>query len=129
MEHTHNESAQHFDSEKTLTNCFLCSGRDSNLWSWNPLDLEADALPIEPPRSPIIKSNKKFKISHHLHHIRSKNHIKTPFFIHTIKHLKMKTKHVSYKKNYNSKKYQQITILQRYFFPSDSHKGNPRVRL
>ena len=28
---------------------FLCSGRDSNLWSWNPLDLEADALPIEPP--------------------------------------------------------------------------------
>ena len=29
---------------------FLCSGRDSNLWSWNPLDLEADALPIEPSR-------------------------------------------------------------------------------
>ena len=30
----------------------LCPGRDSNLWSWNPLDLEADALPIEPPRPP-----------------------------------------------------------------------------
>ena len=28
---------------------FLCCGRDSNLWSWNPLNLEADALPIEPP--------------------------------------------------------------------------------
>ena len=32
---------------------FLCSARDSNLWSWNPLDLEADALPIEPPRPPL----------------------------------------------------------------------------
>ena len=27
----------------------LCSGRDSNLWSWNPLHHEADALPNEPP--------------------------------------------------------------------------------
>ena len=35
---------------KTLTIFFLCSGRDSNLWTWNPLDFEADALPIEPPR-------------------------------------------------------------------------------
>ena len=30
VEHIDNESAQHFDSEK-----LLCSGRDSNLWSWN----------------------------------------------------------------------------------------------
>ena len=35
---------------------FLCSGRDSNLWSWNPLDLEADALPNEPPRPPSLVS-------------------------------------------------------------------------
>ena len=33
---------------------FLCSGRDSNLWSWNPLDLEVNALPIEPSRPSII---------------------------------------------------------------------------
>ena len=44
------ESVQHFDSGKTLTN-FSCAPEDSNLWSWNPgLDLEADALPIEPAR-------------------------------------------------------------------------------
>ena len=30
----------------------VCSGRDSNLWSWSPLGLEANALPIEPPPSP-----------------------------------------------------------------------------
>ena len=47
--HTDNEAAQHFDPEKHIF--FLCSGRDSNLWSWNPLDLEADALPIEPSLS------------------------------------------------------------------------------
>ena len=28
---------------------FLCSGWDSNFWSGNPLDIELDALPIEPP--------------------------------------------------------------------------------
>ena len=33
---------------------FLCFGWDSNLWSWNPFDLEADALPIEPPRPLVI---------------------------------------------------------------------------
>ena len=32
----------------------LCSGRDSNLWSWSLLYLEADALPIEPPRPPNV---------------------------------------------------------------------------
>ena len=37
----------------------LCSGQDSNLWSWNPLDLEADALPIEPPRPPIAQLERK----------------------------------------------------------------------
>ena len=47
--HTDNESAQHFDSENSHNFC-LCSGRDSNLWSWNPLDFKADALPSEPPR-------------------------------------------------------------------------------
>ena len=31
---------------------FLSSGRDSNLYPWHPLDLEADALPIEPPSLP-----------------------------------------------------------------------------
>ena len=43
------ESAQHFDSEKLSQLMFLCPGQDANLWSLNPLDLEADALPIEPP--------------------------------------------------------------------------------
>ena len=50
VRHTDNESAQQFDSEKLSQCVFLCSGRDSNLWPWNPLDLEADALPIEPPQ-------------------------------------------------------------------------------
>ena len=35
----------------------LCSGRDSNLWSRNALDLEADALPTEPPRKTDIVNN------------------------------------------------------------------------
>ena len=39
---------------------FLCSGRDSNLWLRNPLDLEADALPIEPPRPPLGTLNSMF---------------------------------------------------------------------
>ena len=53
--HTDNEPAQHLDSEKTLTIiCFVCSWRDSNL---GPLDLESDALPIEPPRHPMGKSD------------------------------------------------------------------------
>ena len=50
--HTDNESAQHFDSEKNSHKFCLCSGRDSILWSWNPLDIEADAIQIEPPRIP-----------------------------------------------------------------------------
>ena len=45
-------SSQHklyyFESKKTHK-CFLCSWRDLNL---RPLDLESDALPIEPPRHP-----------------------------------------------------------------------------
>ena len=45
---SNNESAQHFDSEKLSQFVFIV--RDSNLWSLNPLDLEAEALPIEPPR-------------------------------------------------------------------------------
>ena len=44
--HTDNESAQHFDAEKLF-------GWDLNLWSWNPLDFETDALPVEPPRPTI----------------------------------------------------------------------------
>ena len=39
----------------------LCSRRDSNLWSWNPSDLEADALPIEPPRSHVLTFSKGLK--------------------------------------------------------------------
>ena len=47
-------TSQHniFDSEQNSHKLFVCSGRDSNLWSWNPLDLEGDAVPIEPPRPP-----------------------------------------------------------------------------
>ena len=44
----HNILTRNKNSHKRL----LCSGRDWNLWSRNPLDLEADALPIEPPRPP-----------------------------------------------------------------------------
>ena len=44
--HTDKESAHHFDSEKNSQKCFVCSRRDSNLWSWNALDLEADALTL-----------------------------------------------------------------------------------
>ena len=50
--HTDNESEQHFDSEKLKF--FLCSGRNSNLCSWNPLDVKADALPLEPPRHLLV---------------------------------------------------------------------------
>ena len=46
--HTDSESAQHFWLGKTHK-LSLCSIRDSNL---GPLDLEYDALPIEPPRHP-----------------------------------------------------------------------------
>ena len=35
----------------------MCSGRDSNLWLWNPLDIEADALPTEPPRPQRVQAN------------------------------------------------------------------------
>ena len=56
--HIDNESAQHFDSGgKTRTNLFLGSGRDSNLW---PLDLESDALPIEPPHHPWDRTQRVF---------------------------------------------------------------------
>ena len=43
------ESAQHFWVRKTVTIFFLCSSLQGlNLGS---LDLESDALPIEPPRA------------------------------------------------------------------------------
>ena len=44
--HIDSKSAQHFWQGKTHT-FFVCSWWDSNL---HPLDLEPDALPIEPPR-------------------------------------------------------------------------------
>ena len=37
-------------TRKNSLKFFLCSRWESNLWSWNPLDFEADALPTEPPR-------------------------------------------------------------------------------
>ena len=43
--HTDSESAQHFDSEKALTIFFIVLRT-----GFEPLVLEADALPIEPPR-------------------------------------------------------------------------------
>ena len=49
VRHTDSESAQKFWIRKTHK-FFLCSRWDSNL---GPLDLESDALPIEPPRHPI----------------------------------------------------------------------------
>ena len=45
-------------TRKNSYNLFLCSGRDLNLWSWSPLELETDALPIEPPRPPSVYSIK-----------------------------------------------------------------------
>ena len=48
--HRQRVSTTFFDSEK-LSHIFLVrSGRDSNLCSWNILDLEADAQQDEPPR-------------------------------------------------------------------------------
>ena len=41
-----------FLTRKKSHKFFLCSWRGSNLGSWNPLDLEAVALPIEPPCHP-----------------------------------------------------------------------------
>ena len=29
-------------------------GFEPLIWSWSPLDLEADALPVEPPRPPLF---------------------------------------------------------------------------
>ena len=52
---THGGGAMSQHNILTRKNChkfLLCSGWDSNPWSWNPLDLEADALLIEPPRPP-----------------------------------------------------------------------------
>ena len=59
--HTDNESA-HFWLGKTLTNLFLCSWQGLNLGS---LDLESDALPIEPPliyRLPLQRTHHDNKI-------------------------------------------------------------------
>ena len=39
-------------TQKNSHRFFLCSGWDLNLWSWNPLDFEANALPTESPRPP-----------------------------------------------------------------------------
>ena len=50
-------------TRKQLSQFCLCSGRDWNLWPWNPLDrLEVDAQPIEPPRTPLQYHH------HHQHH-------------------------------------------------------------
>ena len=53
--HTHGNGAHRQRVHNVLTRenshkFVLCSGRDTNLWSRNPFDLEADALPTEPPR-------------------------------------------------------------------------------
>ena len=42
-----------FDLEKLKF--FLCSCQGSKLRSWNPLELEPDALPVEPPPSPLLQ--------------------------------------------------------------------------
>ena len=55
----HRQWVSTFSLGKTLTNFLLYSGRDSNLWSWNPLDLKADALPVEPPRPRTIHKKQK----------------------------------------------------------------------
>ena len=47
------ESAQHF-AWKNCHKFFLCSGQDSNLWSWNPLDLEADAWATTSPCTVVL---------------------------------------------------------------------------
>ena len=48
--HTDSESAQHFWLRKTNI-VFLCFWRDSN---HHPLEVESDALPIEPPGPPLL---------------------------------------------------------------------------
>ena len=51
-------AAQHFDSEK-LSQIFLVLRTDSNLWSWSPLDFEADSLPVDPPRPHVVYMHKQ----------------------------------------------------------------------
>ena len=48
--HTDSESAQHFLLGKTQVFLVLRTGFE--LGSWNPLDLEFDALPIDHPVTP-----------------------------------------------------------------------------
>ena len=56
---SNNESAQHLDSEKNSYE-YVLSWWGSNLGS---LDLECvDALPIEPPLTPVTRAGHKYKI-------------------------------------------------------------------
>ena len=55
VEHTDESAQQFWLGEKLSPICLvLRTARDSNLCPWHPLDLEADVLPIEPPRPPTM---------------------------------------------------------------------------
>ena len=60
--HTDSEFAQHFWLAKSHI-FFLSSWRDSNL---RPLDLESDALPIEPPRHSVLIAWKSWMTDNNL---------------------------------------------------------------
>ena len=73
---------------------------------------------------PIIKSNKKYIISHHLHHMRSKGHIKTPSFIQTIKLQTKKQCTYFLSNNYNSKSTKKLQSCKDVcFLPIAKSKG------
>ena len=61
VEHTDSESVLHFWlGTKPSHFVFLCSWRDSNL---GQLDIESDAIPIEPPRHPWDDTKRKIACS------------------------------------------------------------------
>ena len=45
----------------------MCAPDGIRTWSWNPLDLEAEALPIEPPHPPGSVPSRYLVLHLHLH--------------------------------------------------------------
>ena len=72
---TSTTSQHNIFTRKNSHKLFLCSERDSNLWSWNPLNLEAVALPIEPPRPNTIEGIcVAFSVTQALYNLTTRNY-------------------------------------------------------
>ena len=116
--HTDRKSAKHFWLRKPHK-FFLCSWQGSNLGSWNPLDPEADALPIEPPRHPLLQDHHSPLVTRPSHNIQKISwQIFTIFLSNnwpvTVKrHTYQKCAHC-FVLSYNKKK--EVTIIS--FFPT-----------